>query len=68
MATILSGCGGGYDIFCTLPLYFKFKKQNKKVILISFSFTPLDFLIKFAKSNQINQIDDFCFLIDADKR
>ena len=30
MATILSGCGGGYDIFCTLPLYFKFKKKIRR--------------------------------------
>lgn len=67
MATILSGCGGGYDVFCTLPLYFKLKKQNKKVILLSFSFTPLEFLESIFKNNKINKINDFCYLIDANK-
>ena len=65
MVTILSGCGGGYDVFCTLPLYFKFKKQNKKVILLSFSFTPLDYLENFVNSKQINKVNNFCYLIDV---
>ena len=35
MTTLLCGCGGGYDIFCSLPLYFKF--QNSKLLSFSFS-------------------------------
>lgn len=33
------GCGGGYDIFSGLPLYFHLRDQGKKVILGNFSFT-----------------------------
>ena len=39
MSIILSGCGGGYDIFCSLPLYFKYKSEKQNVILVSLSFT-----------------------------
>jgi hypothetical protein len=35
----LAGCGGGYDIFGALPLYFEMVDQVGPVILINFSFT-----------------------------
>ena len=28
MTTILSGCGGGYDVFCAIPQYLKYIDSN----------------------------------------
>lgn len=35
---LLAGCGGGYDCFGFLPLFFKIKDLCKKTILVNFSF------------------------------
>ena len=39
---LLAGAGGGFDIFCALPLYFSLKGAGKTVFLanLSFSFLP----------------------------
>ncbi|MCP4360470.1 MAG: DUF1152 domain-containing protein [Chloroflexi bacterium] len=39
---LIAGAGGGYDIFCGLPLYFGLAAQGKTVYLanLSFSFLP----------------------------
>lgn len=39
---LLSGAGGGFDIYAGIPLYFSLKAQGKNVILGNFSFTWLD--------------------------
>lgn len=41
---LLAGAGGGYDIFCGLPLYFSLKSLGKTVYLanLSFSYLPPD--------------------------
>jgi len=39
---LIAGAGGGFDIYCGIPLYFNLKKQGKKVILANFSFTWLN--------------------------
>lgn len=39
MRKLIVGCGGGYDIFVGLPLYFKSIRDSSKVCLASFSFT-----------------------------
>lgn len=36
---LLFGCGGGYDIFCGLPLFFWLKERYSDVFLGNFSFT-----------------------------
>lgn len=46
---LLFGCGGGYDIFCGLPLYFRLVERYKSVFLGNFSFTKLDLLTQFPK-------------------
>jgi len=38
---LIAGAGGGFDIFCGLPLYFSLKAQGKNVFLANFSFTEL---------------------------
>lgn len=41
---LLAGAGGGFDIFCGLPLYFSLKALGKTVYLanLSFSYLPDD--------------------------
>jgi hypothetical protein len=39
---LLAGAGGGYDVFCTLPLYFALRDAGKEVFLASLSFTRVD--------------------------
>jgi hypothetical protein len=39
---LLAGCGGGFDIYTGIPLYFALKKLGKNVTLANFSFTWLD--------------------------
>jgi hypothetical protein len=38
---LLAGAGGGFDIFCGLPLYFGLRDQGKQVYLANVSFSPL---------------------------
>ncbi len=38
---LLVGAGGGFDIFCGLPLYFGLRDQGKRVHLANVSFSPL---------------------------
>lgn len=54
---LIIGCGGGYDIFCGLPLYFKYLDQNP--ILVNYSFTHVN-LLKLGtvtSSGRLFQID-----------
>ncbi len=37
---LLAGAGGGYDIYCGLPLYAYLKNQDKEVFLASLAFSP----------------------------
>lgn len=39
---LISGAGGGFDIFAGLPLYFWLKSKGKDVVLANLSFTELD--------------------------
>ena len=43
---LITGCGGGYDIFCGLDLFFNLIDQNKKVILGNYTFTKNDILFE----------------------
>lgn len=39
---LIAGAGGGFDVFCGLPLYFALQAQGKAVHLANFSFTNLE--------------------------
>lgn len=39
---LIAGAGGGFDVYCGLPLYFALKNQGKKVYLANYSFTTLE--------------------------
>ena len=38
---LIAGAGGGFDIFCGIPLYFNLVNQDKKIVIGNFSFTWL---------------------------
>ena len=38
---LLAGAGGGFDIFCGLPLFFALRNAGKEVHLASLSFSAL---------------------------
>lgn len=38
---LIAGCGGGYDVFCGLPLYFGLRAEGKEVALANLSFSIL---------------------------
>jgi len=40
---LIAGAGGGFDVFCGLPLYFWLRKAGKAVHLANLSFTELGF-------------------------
>jgi len=40
---LIAGAGGGFDVFCGLPLYFWLKKAGKTVHLANLSFTEFGF-------------------------
>ncbi len=39
---ILAGMGGGFDVFCALPLFFALRRRGHDVHLANLSFTALD--------------------------
>jgi hypothetical protein len=40
-AVLIAGMGGGFDVFCGLPVYFELKRLGKKVHLASYSFSDI---------------------------
>lgn len=38
---LIAGMGGGYDVFCGLPLFYEFTQQGKNVHLANFSSTDV---------------------------
>lgn len=39
---LVAGAGGGFDVFCGIPLYFALKKAGKNITIANFSFTLLN--------------------------
>ena len=40
---LIAGMGGGFDIFCGLPIYFELEKRGLNVHLANYSFSYFDF-------------------------
>jgi len=55
---LISGCGGGYDIFCGLDLFFELHAKGYQVILGSYSFTDNKLIKRYGC-----QIDPHCYRI-----
>ena len=54
---LLAGAGGGFDIFCGLPLYFALRKAGKKVHLANLSFSALSATKAEKLSNTLFKVD-----------
>jgi hypothetical protein len=39
---LIAGMGGGFDVFCGLPIYFELKKRGVNVHLANFSFSDIE--------------------------
>lgn len=61
-----AGCGGGYDIFGSLPMVYKESNLNKTILLSNISFTSTDTLKNLSKSNstKVITLSQGCFEIN----
>lgn len=55
---LISGCGGGYDLFCGLDLFFNLHDQGKHIVFGSYTFTEDSIVTKFGQ-----KITDHCYRI-----
>jgi hypothetical protein len=60
----IAGCGGGYDIFGGIPLYFDAINEAKKIILINFSFTDSQSFEISVKSGLARMYTRYLFCIN----
>lgn len=58
---MISGCGGGYDIFGGLPLYFKMTSTAKKIILVNFSFTDQQTCDVLTEHKMATKLDHYLY-------
>ncbi len=58
-SVLIAGCGGGFDVFCGLPLYFALAAEGKRVHLANLSFTRL----RAATGRWLTPV---CLRVDAD--
>lgn len=50
---LIAGMGGGFDVFCGLPIYFEFQKHGIRAHLANFSFSDIesvDFGVRLTKT------------------
>jgi len=57
---LVSGCGGGYDIFCGIDLLFNLLDRNKRVVLGSYTFTDHRLVVKVGE-----KVHKYCYKIDS---
>jgi hypothetical protein len=57
---LLAGMGGGFDVFCGLPLYFELRAQGKTVHLANYSFSFLQDL------DDTHQLGETLIAVNAD--
>lgn len=53
---MIAGCGGGYDVFSGLPLYFSLTAKGKNVVLANLSFTNLS-------SMKLEEYQKGCYIV-----
>ena len=60
---VFSGCGGGYDIFGCLPLYYDIDQNKTNVIITNLSFTNVNTLeeLSVKYSGKVVKICDSCY-------
>lgn len=47
---LIAGIGGGFDVFCGLPIYFTLKEMGKNVHLANYSFSPVAIAAHYCKT------------------
>ena len=55
---LIAGAGGGFDIYCGIPIFMALHNQGKNVHLANLSFTMLE-------ATDATNINDFCFEVKA---
>jgi len=60
---VLSGCGGGYDVFGALPMYFRLSREGKKCVLLNFSFTEA-----YVLRNAAKKLGKYLYRVDPDEK
>jgi len=50
---LIAGAGGGFDVFCGLPIYFTLKEMGKNVHLANYSFSNLSLIQQYAEVEPI---------------
>lgn len=63
---LIAGMGGGFDIFCGLPIFFELKNADKEVHLANFSFSEVSNFSKGLRLTETlvgvnSEYDDFIF-------
>lgn len=53
---LIAGAGGGFDVFCGLPLYFTLREAGKTVHLANYSFSRLDIMSHYTET--ISLVED----------
>jgi len=61
-SVLIAGAGGGFDVFCGLPIYFAMRDRGQSVHLANFSFTHLEYL------KGATTLSPTLFRLDADIR
>lgn len=47
---LVAGCGGGFDVFCGLPIYFTLRDMGYTVHLANYSFTPVPIVAHYCNT------------------
>lgn len=61
---LIAGCGGGYDVYAGLPIYFALKTMNKQVHLANLTFSEFNNV----DLTSTKKICDDCLEINADTK
>ncbi len=52
---LVAGCGGGFDVFCGLPIYFTLREMGYNVHLANYSFTPVGIVAHYCNTITLEQ-------------
>lgn len=62
---LIAGCGGGYDLFGGLPLYFR--NTAKKITMVNFSFTDQQSFDVLVENKLCEKITKYTYLVNGYK-
>lgn len=62
---IISGCGGGYDAYFGIPLFYRLRQQHIQPIVASLSLQSSQSLHDYVKCGVLTKISTVCFRVNA---